>query len=90
MIRIPTSTMALARPTNGWSDSLYYAKKALSKYIPNKNANWVNGQGNPTKSVLVNEMVKQVKKFEVCGEGSASNAKRPLKQSEFRKTFALF
>jgi hypothetical protein len=80
-----------ARPTNGRSDSLYYAKKALSKYMPYKNANWVNGQGNPTKSVLVNEMIKQVKKkFEVRGEGSASNAKRPLKQNEFRKTLTLF
>jgi Transcriptional activator of glycolytic enzymes len=79
-----------ARPTNGRSDSLYYAKKALSKYMPYRTANWVNGQGNPTKSDLVNDMIKQVKKFEVRGEGAASNAKRPLKQSEFRKTLQLF
>ena len=35
-------------------------------------------------------MIKQVKKFEVCGEGAPSNAKRPLKQAEFRKTLSLF
>ena len=79
-----------ARPTTGRSDSLYYIKKALSKYMPHKNAHWINGQGNPTKSVIVNEMIKQVKKFEVRGEGVESNAKRPLKQSEFRKTIELF
>jgi hypothetical protein len=79
-----------ARPTNGRSDSLYYIKKALSKYMPYRTANWINGQGNPTKSPLVNDMIKEVKKFEVRGEGSKSNAKRPLKQSEFRKTLSLF
>ena len=79
-----------ARPTYGRSDSLYYVKKALSKFMPNRTANWVNGQGNPTKSSLVNDMIKQVKKFEVRGEGAPSNAKRPLKQIEFRKTLSLF
>ena len=79
-----------ARPTEGRSDSLYYVKKALSKYMPHRTANWINGQGNPTKSALVNDMIKQVKKFEVRGEGAPSNAKRPLKQVEFRKTITLF
>ena len=79
-----------ARPTEGRSDSLYYAKKAISRYMPHRLANWVNGQGNPTKSSLVNDMIKQVKKFEVRGEGAPSNAKRPLKQVEFRKTITLF
>ena len=72
-----------ARPTNGRSDSLYYAKKALLRYMPYRTASWVNGQGNPTKSDLVNDMIKEVKKFEVWGEGAPSNAKRALKQSEF-------
>jgi hypothetical protein len=78
-----------ARPTNGRSDGAAFAKKALSYYMPHKNAAWCNGQGNPTKSTLVNEMIKQVKKFEVRGEGKDSNAKRPLKQSEFRMTLQL-
>jgi hypothetical protein len=79
-----------ARPTEGRSNSLYYAKKALSKYMPHRTANWINGQGDPTKSDLVNDMIKQVKKFEVRGQGSPSNAKCPLKQQEFRKTLSLF
>lgn len=72
-----------ARPTRGRSDSLYYAKKALLRCMPYRTASWVNGQGNPTKSDLVNDMIKEVKKFEVRGEGAPSNAKRALKQSEF-------
>ena len=79
-----------ARPIHARSDSLYYMKKALSRYMPYRTANWVNGQGNPTKSDIVNDMIKEVKKFEVRGEGAPSNAKRPLKQSEFRKTLSLF
>ena len=79
-----------ARPRHGRSDSLYYMKKALSKFMPHRTANWVHGQGNPTKSDIVNDMIKQVKKFEVRGEGAPSNAKRPLKQSEFRMTIELF
>jgi hypothetical protein len=50
-----------ARPTEGRSDSLYYIKKALSKFMPHRTANWVNGQGNPTKSDLVSDMIKDVK-----------------------------
>ena len=79
-----------ARPIHGRSDSLYYLKKALSKFMPHRTANWVNNQGNPTKSDIVNDMIKQVKKFEVRGEGAPSNAKRALKQVEFRKTITLF
>ena len=78
------------RPTFGRSESIAYAKKALSKFMPHRTANWVNGQGNPTRSDVVNEMIKQVKKFEVRGEGAPSNAKRPLKQIEFRKSIMLF
>jgi hypothetical protein len=79
-----------ARPSEGRSDSLYYCKKALSYYMPYKNASWVNGRGNPTKSQVVNDMIKKVKKFEVRGQGKKSNAKRPLRQGEFIKTLHLF
>ena len=78
------------RPTHGRSDSLYYAKKALSHFMPYRTVPWCNGRGNPTKSAIVNTMIKEVKKFEVRGEGAPSHAKRPLKQVEFRKTLELF
>jgi hypothetical protein len=58
--------------------------------MPYKNAAWVQGKGNPTKSQAVNDMIEQVKKFEVRGQGSPSNAKRPLRQNEFIKTLELF
>ena len=79
-----------ARPTNYRSDSLYYDKKALSFFMPYKNAAWVQGRGNPTKSQAVNDMIKEVKKFEVRGQGAPSNAKQPLRQNEFCKTLELF
>ena len=41
----------------------------------------MNGQGNPTKSPAVNDMIKLVKKIEVRGEGAPSIAKRPLEES---------
>jgi hypothetical protein len=78
-----------ARPIHGRSDSLYYNKKALSFFMPYKTAPWVNGRGNPTRSDPVNSMIKEVKKFEVRGQGAPSNAKRPLKLSEFRKNQEL-
>lgn len=49
----------------------------------------VNGQGNPTKSTVVKELIKEVKKFEVRGEGAGGNAKCPRKQIEFLKTLEL-
>jgi hypothetical protein len=57
-----------------------YSKKALSLFMPYKNAPWANGRGNPTRSEEpVNSMIKEVKKFDVRGQGAPSNAKRPLK-----------
>ena len=48
-----------ARPVHGRSDSLYYDKKALSYFMPYRNAAWVQGRGNPTKSQAVNDMHDQ-------------------------------
>lgn len=78
------------RPVHGRSDSLHHHKKELSFFMPHKNTPWVDGKGDPTKSQIVNDMIKLVKKFEVHGEGAASHAKRPLKQTEFRKTLEPF
>ena len=40
-------------------------------------------QGNPTRSVEVNEMVKKMRKFEVRKQGAPSKARRALKVAEY-------
>jgi hypothetical protein len=81
----PTPTDA-DRPRHARSNSLAYWKKALSSFFPNKNHQWneLTGTGNPTKSQVLNDMIKKVKKYEVRGEGAASQARRPLKEAEYR------
>lgn len=75
-----------AHPTKRQSDSLHCAKKAISQFMPHRTVPRHNRRGDPTKSASVNDMTKEVKKFEVHGEGAASSAKRPIEQSEFCMT----
>lgn len=77
------------RPVYCRASNLEQMKKALSYFMVYRAAPWVNGQGNPTRSTVVNDLIKEVKKFEVRGEGADGNAKRPLKQIEFLKTHEL-
>ena len=77
------------RPTHGRSASLEQAKKAVSFFMPNKSMPWCDGRGNPTRSAAVNDLIKEVKRFEVRGEGANSQVKRPLRQIEFRKSLEL-
>jgi len=37
--------------------SMQFAKKAVSYFMPNKTPHWCNGQGNPTKSDIVNKLI---------------------------------
>lgn len=78
--------------TVGRSSSIEYIKKAISFFMPNKLVAWnvETETGNPTKSVLVNELIKVVKKKEVRKEGKASSARRPMEQSEFREMIRRF
>ena len=59
-------------PTECRSSTLNFAKKAISYYMPNKLMHWnEQGQtGNPTKSTLVNAMVKEVKKGRLENKGN--------------------
>jgi len=77
------------RPIHGRSSSLEQAKKAVSFFMPHKDIQWYEGRGNPTRSAPINDLIKEVKRFEVRGEGADSQAKRPLRQIEFRKTLEL-
>ena len=74
------------RPKQARSNSLYFWKKALSSFFPNKNHPWneITNSGNPTRSQAVYDMIKKVQKFEVRGEGAPSHARRPLKEAVFR------
>ena len=61
--------------------SLCFYKKALSFFMLNKLLGWnveLMG-GNPTKSVIVNEVINKVKKMEVYKQGKSSQARRALK-----------
>ena len=72
-------------PTKGRSSSIEFAKKAISYFMPNRLAHWdvQTNRGNPTKSVLVNELIKRVKKKEVRKQGTMSSARRPMVVEEF-------
>ena len=73
------------KPTHGRSSSLEFAKKAISFFMPNRLLHWneQTRQGNPTKSSMVNNLIKRVKKDEVRKQGKASNARRAMKMNEF-------
>lgn len=72
-------------PTGARSSTLAYYKKAISKFMPRKNLSWdvIRCEGNPTKSILVNEMIKNVKRFEVRKQGKPAQARRAFEFSEF-------
>ena len=74
-----------ARPT-ARSSSLAFYKKALSHYMPNRLMVWneISNVGNPTRSTLLNDHIKQVKKKEVRKQGVPSRARRPMTHEEFK------
>ena len=45
--------------------------------------------GNPTRSVDVNDLIKDIKKKEVCQQGKYSSADRPFKEGEFRQALGI-
>jgi len=77
------------RPIHCRSTSLETYKKGLSYYMPHRTVPYVNGVGNPTRSAEVNDIINQIKKFEVRGEGCPSSAKRAIREKEFRKQLEL-
>jgi hypothetical protein len=58
----PTPEM---RPRQGQSNTIFFAKKAISYFMPSKLETWSirSKSGNPTGSVLVNNLVKSIKKW---------------------------
>jgi hypothetical protein len=60
-----------ANPTHGRATSVLFWKKAISFFMPNKLTTWnaISGEGNPTRYIEVNELIKKVKKKEVRKQG---------------------
>jgi hypothetical protein len=79
------------RPAFCRSSTLEFCKKALSSFMPNRIPAWnvLTLSGNPTKSILVNDLIKAVKKHEVRKEGVESKACRPLELSEYENLMLL-
>lgn len=52
----------------------------------NQNHNWneITNVGNPTRSQVVNDIIKRVKKFEAQKQGSPSKAQLPQKEHEYQ------
>jgi hypothetical protein len=55
--------------------------------MPNHLMPWnaISGQGNPTRSIEVNTLIKKVKKKELRKEGVSSKARCAVTHVEFRK-----
>ena len=72
-------------PTSARSSTLEFYKKAISSFMPRRMLPWddVRREGNPTRSVHVNTLIKTMKKFEVRQQGVKSAARRPLEYDEF-------
>jgi len=72
-------------PTSARSNTLKAIKKKLSKFMPRQNQPWddVQGRGNPTRSIAVQDLIKKVMKAEVRHQGKKSQARRPVTLDEF-------
>ena len=81
-----------ARSNGRRSSSLYYWKKTLSFYMPNRLISWnvIGGQGNPTRSIDVNNIIAKVKKKEVQKQGKPSPAHASLEVEEFEEAQKMF
>ena len=53
-------------------------KRLMSWYV-------IGGQGNPTQSIDVNDLIAKVKKKEVQKEGKSSQARRSIELKEFKE-----
>jgi hypothetical protein len=75
-----------ANPTLARANLLEYWKKALSFFMPNRLIVWVLGrnEGNPTRSIEVNNLIKRVRKKEVRKQGVAPQCRRAMTEAEFR------
>jgi len=78
------------RPTKWRVDSIEFAKKAVSFYMPH-HGEWNNStsHGNPTRDKSILKFIQDVKKFQVRRQGRASQVKRDMTLREFKKAIAI-
>ena len=81
-----------ADPKLARSNTLQFYKKAISFFMPNRLITWNSSrmEGNPTKSLEVNGLIKRVKKKEVRKQGADSMARRALTEKEYRMLQRIF
>ena len=74
------------------ANTLAFWKKAISFHMPDRLHGWRTGSndGNPTKSVEVNDFIKRVKKLEARKQGAESQTRRPMLETEFRRLHEVF
>ena len=60
--------------------------------MPDRLTAWVSvsNEGNPTRSIEVNSLIRRVKKKEARKQGKALQVKRPLTREEFQKMQHVF
>jgi hypothetical protein len=73
-----------ANPISAQANSLAMDKKAISYFMPNRDM-WsvTRTEGNPTRSALVNGLIKRVKKKEARKQGVDSQTQQPMLGQEF-------
>jgi hypothetical protein len=81
-----------ANPTFARSNSLAFWKKAISFLMPNRLIPWYTGrnEGNPTRSIEINNLIMRVKKKEVQKQGAASQSRRAIAEDEYRTSRIYF
>ncbi|KAI2511670.1 hypothetical protein MHU86_2736 [Fragilaria crotonensis] len=73
-----------ANPISARANSLAMDKKAISFFMPNRDTwSMTRSEGNPTRSALVNALIKRVKKKEARKQGVDSQTRRPMLGQEF-------
>ena len=67
------------QPTHGRSNSLLHCEKCISFFVPLQNHQWneLTNLGNPTRHQAINDLIKQVWKFEMCQQGATLKACQP-------------
>lgn len=66
-------------------------KKMLSHFMPNNHHPWneITNQGNPTRAKCILSLIKRIKKKEARHQGVQSQARRPLKETEYRSALTI-